>query len=297
MPKPIAAVIASLALLTGGSSADAERVGPASIEVVETYTVHGAREGRSLAGQGICLITEPMIAGLYFYGDADPGLIREFTYEGTWIGPTGREIRLTRNGDDIIPHPTGLTFHPEHGCFIGDTVNRRGVIWHIDWERALEDGNLDNAILNQVTDDVAVNGTRPEWVRYDGRWLIATSDYGGEDNELRLYDPERLKEASRTSAAGVLVRKWRCGPFVQSLHWLDDRGQLVLVQNQKPGLLYRLTYVELREDTDDLRFFEPIDLEEPTDELEGFAVLGGGIGVMLSAYPEDNVNVVKIRDD
>jgi hypothetical protein len=39
-----------------------------------------------------------------------------------------------------------------------------------------------------------------DWVR-----ALATAHYGSVANEIRLYDPERLKTAARTSEPGVLV--------------------------------------------------------------------------------------------
>ena len=236
------------------------------------------------AGQGATAI-----AGmLYVYGDADTGIIRELTLgPDSRTTPTGRAIRLTRNGENILPHPTGLTHHPEIGTFIGDTVRQQGVIYHIDWNRALADGNLDNAILNTTIDDLAVNGTRPEFVRAGDRWLIATSDYGSTDNALRLYDPERLKHASRTSAPGVLVASTPCGPFVQTIEWVDEHECLLLVQNITPGLGWRLTSATL--DADGVATFdEPQDLATPTDELEGLAIIGDR-AVAVSASRRDNV--------
>ncbi|MEM9065593.1 MAG: hypothetical protein AAGB51_08910 [Planctomycetota bacterium] len=279
-------------IFSGCASSFSQRLGPASIEIIRTETHHGTQPGISLAGQGVCIFD----GKVYLYGDANPGLIREFDFVNERLVPTGREVRLTRDGEDVLPHPTGLTVHPRLGCFIGDTVRQKGVIWHIDWYRAWADGTLDNAILNQTIDDIAVNGTRPEWVRYQGRWLIATSDYGNDSNSLRLYDPSRLANVSRTSMEGVLIHRWPCGSFVQRLHWIDDAEQLVLVQNQRPGLLYRVTCVELRPELETLTGFEPIDLDRPTDELEGFGLLDDGYAVMLSAYPEDNTHIVRLID-
>ncbi|MEM1330900.1 MAG: hypothetical protein AAGG07_10090 [Planctomycetota bacterium] len=180
----------------------------------------------------------------------------------------------------------------------------------IDRERAWSDGNLDAAIKHTVLDDLANNGTRPEWVRYQGRWVIATSDYGSERNELRLYNPDRLAQVSRTSAPGVLIKKWPCGPFVQSIHFIDGLapdgsrveggGTAVLVQNITPGLGYRLTLVDLQAaaEMDDLRGLTTIDFAYPTDELEGFAVLPGfedgeGWAAMLSASREENLHLIR----
>ena len=103
---------------------------------------------------------------LYFYGDvyeAKPrvGIIREYTLN---LKPTGRDIRLARNGKPLILHPTGLAWDAEFGCFLGDTVNKVATIYKLDWDRALKDGNLDAAVLAEIHDDAATNGCRPEYV-------------------------------------------------------------------------------------------------------------------------------------
>lgn len=227
----------------------------------------------------------------YVYGDAETGVIREYALEATpypRLVATGRAILLTVEGKDVASHPTGLTFHPVHGCFLGDTVRRKGRILHIDFDAALRRGTLDGAVLNVVEDDAAVNGTRPEFVELGGRWWIATSDYGPGPNYVRYYDPERLKRAIRTSEAGVEVRRVPCGPWVQTLHYRPENGELVLVQNQIEGLRWRLTVVrDLSEE--DYRGARVIDLANPSDELEGFVSVRGHLGVFVSAMRRDNV--------
>lgn len=274
---------------------------PTRIDIISRQTVLGFGYGQGIAHRdGL----------LYLYGDFrgqnasldtpedDYGCIREYTLAGLPDEPrvewTGREIRLTRDGVNVAPHPTGLTFHPELGCFMGDTVNQEGLIFHLDFDRALADGNLNEAILNITLDDAAINGCRPEFVRHEGRWLIASSDYGNEQNEVRLYDPEVLARSTRVSRPGALVERFDASPFVQTLHWLDDDEQLVLVQNQTPGRRYRLTFTTL---SGDLRRFAPIDIADLDDELEGLYVHEQGgerYVVMLSAYQEDNVTFGKI---
>ncbi len=238
------------------------------------------------AGQGVAWID----GKVYLYGDAATGVIREYELDHalpSLLRWTGLEIQLTRNGVDLLTHPTGLTHHPEWGTFLGDTVNQRGTIFHIDWERAKADGHLDHAILNMVNDDLAINGTRPEFVSYAGRILIATSDYGDQGNELRLYDPQHLGRVSRTSSPGVLVDKRACGPWVQSLSWSPEDGALVLVQNQIEGLRYRLTAIDLQ--ASESHPGVSWNFCSPCNELEGFRFLPGGVGLFLNSSPEQNV--------
>ena len=62
---------------------------------------------------------------VYLYGDANPGVIRQYTVDA---GPvpklqyTGLEIALTRNGVNLINHPTGLTWNPQFGTYLGNTI-------------------------------------------------------------------------------------------------------------------------------------------------------------------------------
>jgi len=277
--RPGSILLCALALLLAGV-ASAQRV---FVEPGDAHTVSGVG-----AGQGAAVVGESLL----IYGDAETGVIREARLDDARRGEivtTGRDILLTRDGVDLLPHPTGLTSRDGRLAFIGNTVAGEGEIFAIDLERALIDRDLDRAVINRVEDDLAVNGSRPEFVRFEGRWVIATSDYGPEGNEVRLYDPDRLLTAKRTSEAGVLLARYRCGPWVQNLHWIDSMGALVLVQNQIEGLRYRLTFVSLEDADRDLRDAPPIDLKTPRDELEGFVLLGDGRCALVSSARENNV--------
>ena len=261
-------------------------------------TILGSQTAQGFgAGQGIMLKD----GFVYLYGDVggdQPGMIREYEIKGTGLElrlvSTGREIVCARGGVPIAPSPTGLTFHPEHGTFLGDTVRQQGVIFHIDFDRALQDGNLDNAVLNMVIDDAATNGTRPEFVNYNGSWLIATGDDGSRDNTLRLYDPHKLRTQSRVSRPDAVVASHASTPFVQTIHHNHATGETVLAQNQKQGLYYRLTRFRLAPGVD-IKRLPVIDLPEPKDELEGFAWLSEDVFITLSASPTRNVHFMKIE--
>ncbi|MEO1584452.1 MAG: hypothetical protein AAFR96_07765 [Planctomycetota bacterium] len=211
---------------------------------------------------------------LYDDGTNGPGIIREFFFSTddndlTTLFPSGREIRLTEGGQDIAPHPTGLTWHPNFGYWLGDTVEGRGRLFQIDFARAIRQGTLDGCVIHSVDDDAAVNGTRPMFLTLPGgRVTLATSDYGDQANALRLYDPVALLAADNTSQPGVLVSEAACGPWVQSLASRGNPGQLWLVQNQTEGLGYRLTEITL-DDAGEIISREVVDFVRPTDELEG----------------------------
>ncbi len=117
---------------------------------------------------------------VYLYGDvwnAEPrvGVIREYSAD---YCPTNRVVWLRKDNQPLLLHPTGLTWSNRWGTFVGDTVEQKGVIYHLDWERALAEGNLNHAVLDVIDDDAAVNGSRPEFVKFQGREYIATADYG-----------------------------------------------------------------------------------------------------------------------
>ncbi len=286
--------------VAAGAAGCTSRTGPATVAQtgVEAVRLEGPQTVPGIgAGQGAAVHD----GFVYLYGDAGTGVIREYRSVTTPDGRgrldyTGREVRLTRDGEDLIPHPTGLTFHPEHGTFLGNTVAGKGTIFHLDWEAALADGRLDRAVLNAAQDDLAVNGCRPEYVEVDGRWLIATADYGAEDNAIRLCDPVMLARVDRTSRPGVLIRQYRCGPFVQSLCWVDQAKRLVLAQNQVAGLRYRLSVVRL-DGPQDVRGSPAVDLDHPRDELEGFVMIGEGRCLLVSSSWSDNVWFAEIDLD
>ena len=87
---------------------------------------------------------------------------------------------------------------------------------------------------------MAVNGCRPEFVTVGGTDYLATADYGDARPEIRLYDPEVMLKAKRTSAPGVVVYRVLCGPYNQNLSWDAAQQQLTCVQNVVAGRGWRL---------------------------------------------------------
>lgn len=249
----------------------------------------------------------------WLYGErGGEGIIKRLK----WVGPNGNgdpmlidtgetyELKLYRNryarDDDteqlprnLIPNPTGITYHPNHDTFIANTDGKQGTLYPIHFLGLTESGSLDDWIMNKVVDDLSTNGTRPEFVRYNGRWLIATADHGDEGNQLRLYDPDKLKEVSKTSDNGVLVAAFDCGPFVKSMHWIDDTQTLVLAQNQEPGQGYRLTLMSFSDGEQPPVVERVIDLGHPKDEFTGFGIIAPGWAVMSSASVENNVSIIR----
>ncbi|HEV3437679.1 MAG TPA: hypothetical protein VG122_09990 [Gemmata sp.] len=245
---------------------------------------------------------------VYLYGDvwnAKPrvGVIREYT---TDYQPTGRVVWLRRDDKPLLLHPTGLTWHERWGTFLGDTVNKKAVIYRFDWKHAWEDGNFDHAVLDIIDDDAAVNGCRPEFVTLEGKPYLATADYGDVHPEVRLYDPEKMLASKRTSAPGVVVHRILAGPFNQNLHWDADKGQLTCVQNVIAGRGWRLDILDLAKAVTDGRASGPgvrvrMLTFMPHDELEGYRPLEGGRGLFVTSSQKNNVvvgdvNVVAPRE-
>jgi hypothetical protein len=239
---------------------------------------------------------------VYVYGDvwsARPrvGVIREYTLD---YRPTGRAVWLRRDSKPLIRHPTGLTWHVRWGTFLGDTVDRKGVLYRLDWDRAWQDGNLDRAVLDVIEDDAAVNGSRPEFVTLGGKAYLATADYGDARPEVRLYDPGRLLAGRRSSAPGVVAHRVLCGPFNQNLHWDARRGQLTCVQNVIAGRGWRLDVLDLARAVADGRAWGPgVRVRTWTlpahDELEGYRPLDDGRAVFVTSSRKDNVIVGEVK--
>jgi hypothetical protein len=200
----------------------------------------------------------------------------------------------------LLKHPTGLTWHPHWGTFLGDTLNHKGIIYRLDWQRALEDGDLSRAVLAVVEDDDAVNGCRPEFVSLDGKDFLATADYGDIRPEVRLHNPEKLLIARRTSAPGVIAHRFLAPPFNQNLHWDKENMQLTCVMNVIEGRGWRLETLDLRRAIADGRAWGP-DVRVRTrpfpnrDELEGYRPLGLGLGLLVTSSRKNNLVVGRMK--
>ncbi|MEL7485432.1 MAG: hypothetical protein AAFN41_13900, partial [Planctomycetota bacterium] len=105
------------------SSAGAEDQGAYQINRSVTVGGVGASQGIFAEGDFIYILGD-----LYENpgGEEGPGVIREF-FRSTGddgrptLRASGRQILLTENGSDIAPHPTGLTWHPNFGYWLGST--------------------------------------------------------------------------------------------------------------------------------------------------------------------------------
>jgi hypothetical protein len=239
---------------------------------------------------------------IYAYGDlfaAKPrvGMIREYDLE---LKPTGRVVWLRRDDKPLILHPTGLTWDERWGTFLGDTVLKKAVIYRLDWARAWQDGNLDHAVIDTIDDDAATNGCRPTLVTVAGRTFLATSDYGDIRPEIRLYDPEALLAAKRSSSPGVIVHHFRCGPFNQNMHWDAESGLLTCVQNVIEGRGWRLDVLDLPKAVRAADALAPsvrvrTHTFTPHDELEGYWPLDRERSLLAVARRTDNLVVGKIQ--
>lgn len=241
---------------------------------------------------------------IFLYGDREVGMIREFKLSNDSLVYLHKEYKLTQNGQDVISHPTGIAYNGIGPTFMGNSVkmNTEGTLWKtniycIDWKGLLKTGTLDGNLIKTIDDDACIQGTRPEYVKYNNKWYVATADYGNHGNEVRLYDPERLKNCSKTSEPGVLYKKFTCTPWVQNLYWIADRGILVLIQNQIEGRKWRFTYVDFNKsvETGTQQVIKVIDIDERSDELEGYAFIGDNSkGIAVTSSRKNNVNYMDI---
>lgn len=241
---------------------------------------------------------------IFLYGDREVGIIREYKMVHDSLTYQRKEVKLTQSGQDVINHPTGIAYNGSSPVFIGNSIRLntegtkwRAVIYCVDWSGLLKTGTLDGNLINTIEDDACIQGTRPEYVKYNKKWYVATADYGDHGNEVRLLDPEKLKNASKTSNAGVVYKKFTCSPWVQNLHWIADKGVLVLVQNKIEGRQWRFTYIDLKKSIEAGKqvIISQDDNIDRGDELEGFAFTGNkGIGVAVTSSRKNNVNFVSI---
>lgn len=239
---------------------------------------------------------------VFLYGDREVGMIREYKLVKDSLVYQQKEYKLTLNGQDVINHPTGIAYNGSGPVFIGNSIRLnaegtkwRAVIYLVDWKGLLKTGTLDGNLLNTIEDDACIQGTRPEYVKYHGKWYVATADYGNNGNEVRLYDPEKLKACKKTSEPGVLFKKFTCTPWVQNLNWIGEKGQLVLIQNKLEGRQWRFTYVDLEKSIDAGKqvVVSEHDNFNRNDELEGFAYMGNiQTGIAVTSSRKNNVNYI-----
>lgn len=243
---------------------------------------------------------------VFLYGDREAGIIREYKLSGDSLVYSNHEMKLTLNDTDVINHPTGIAYNGENPVFIGNSIrlNKQGTQWRaviycVDWEALQRTGKLDGNLLNTAEDDACIQGTRPEYVRYKNKWLVATADYGDKANEVRLYDPTVLKNAKKTSEKGVLYKKFTCTPWVQNLYWMKDKGILILIQNQTAGKKWRFTFVDLEKSVAAGKqvVIKVVDTDR-SDELEGFTFLNDYTkGIAVTSSRKDNVNMMRAEEE
>ncbi len=263
--------------------------------VVEAQQITRTEVG---AAQGVSLID----GHLYIYGDATrtekaTGVILELDFQ---LQPTGRTLFLSKSGVPMLSHPTGLTKHPKLGAFMGNTFEGKARIFKLDWERAWQDGNLDNAVIAVIDDDAAINGSRPEFVSLGDRVLLATADYGDVRPEVRLMDVEAMLKHTRTSAPSVVVNRFIAGPFNQTLSFDAATGDLLCLQNVVAGLGWRIERLNLENAVRDGRAWGPGVLRErlvffPHSELEGYCKLPDGRALLITSSSQNNITIGTIK--
>jgi hypothetical protein len=248
---------------------------------------------------GACQGVSYQSGRVFLYGDREIGMIREYKMQGDTLHYLSKEYKLTQKGQDVIGHPTGIAYNGSDNVFIGNSVRLnpegtkwKAVIYHVNWKGLLKTGTLDGNLLKTIDDDACIQGTRPEYVKYNNRWYVTTADYGDHGNEVRLYDPEKLAHCQKTSEPGVLFKKFTCTPWVQNLHWLPKEKMLVLIQNQVEGRKWRFTYVDFEASVNagQTKVIKQIDINQRADELEGFTFISKTHGIAVTSSRKNNVN-------
>ena len=268
---------------------------------ITTGTIdHKLNRAITIDSLGACQGISCQNGRIFLYGDREVGMIREFKLENDSLVYLHKEYKLTQNGQDIINHPTGIAYNNDRGpTFIGNSIRLnaagsqwRAVIYNVNWKGLLKTGTLDGNLINTIEDDACIQGTRPEYVKYNNKWYVATADYGDHGNEVRLYDPVALKKAVKTSEKGVLYKKFNCTAWVQNLHWIPSKNILVLIQNQKEGRMWRFSYIDLKRsvETGSQQVIREINIDGKQDELEGFSLLGdNNKGIAVSSSRKNNI--------
>ena len=251
------------------------------------------------ACQGISLIN-----GFYYaYGDRECGVIRRYRMGKDSLEYIPKEIKLTLHDSDLINHPTGIAHKKGLPTFIGNSIrlNKEGTLWraviyNVNWDGLLTSGKLDHNLIKVIEDDACIQGTRPEYVNYNGKWFVASADYGNKKNEVRLYDPIKLASATKTSEPGVLVAKFSCSPWVQNIHFIKEKNILVLIQNQIEGRRWRFTFLDFRASvkSGQEKILKVIDIDRD-DELEGFTLkTNKNKAIAVSSSRKYNVNFLEM---
>ncbi|WP_443939877.1 hypothetical protein [Pedobacter sp. MW01-1-1] len=237
------------------------------------------------------------------YGDREVGVMREYVLKSDSLMYQNKEYRFTIKGENVVKHPTGIAFKKGMPTFVGNSVrqNAEGTLWKaviysIDWSGFLKTKTLDGNLLKTIEDDACIQGSRPEYVKLGKKWYMATADYGNKNNEVRLYDPEKLTKANKTSKKGLLYKKFNCSPWVQNLHFIEDKGILVLIQNQVEGRKWRFTFLDLEKSIANGKeeVIKVIDTEK-ADELEGFTFSNNpNKAIAVSSSRKNNVSLMDI---
>ena len=241
---------------------------------------------------------------IFLYGDREVGVIKEYKISCDTLVAVNKEMKLTVHDTDIINHPTGIAYQPNQPVFIGNSIrlNKEGTLWKaviycVNWKGLQRTGTLDGNLLNTIADDTCIQGTRPEYVQYKKKWYVATADYGNRANEVRLYDPAVLKTAKKTSDKKVLYKKFTCSPWVQNLHWVADKGILILIQNQVEGRKWRFSFLDMEKSINTGKEWVIKVIEtDRNDELEGFTFLNNyKEGIAVTSSRKNNVSRVAVN--
>ncbi len=190
------------------------------------------------------------------------------------------EANLTQNGISLSDHPVNIAYKKGYSTIIGALQK----IMVIDWNIFLEEANLDNALISQITDMHTEGFDRVAYVEKNGQTYLAIAGYSLEPivdfstgNVIRLYDPNFINSASTTDDPDFLVFEMDAPQFIQSCFWDEEEQKLVLVRNEsdQQGLIVDQFDLETQAVTSSICY-------ETEMEIEGYTTLDDGTQLFVT---------------
>ncbi len=236
---------------------------------------------------------------IFVYGQNNGGKITQYIWNDKRFISTGYQNGISLSSPNHnIDNPTGVTYHENLGTFIGNSTPKNKQLFYVDWDILKNSRNLNWAVLNVVEDDLAKNTSIPEFVTYNGEWLVASVDSGLLHSTVRLYDPFELQQANFTSDSGVLRYSFKCPSGVTGLYWHNSTSELLLTRSTAIGRWEIVSlYIDdavLNEETEFISTTYPA----RRDWLRGFHYLfGTNSAAAVSSGRKNTLSAIQITED
>ena len=220
---------------------------------------------------------------LYVLGHEASGVIFEFDVgvDG-FIGSQRALVDLNNEVGPKAPRPSGLTSRGP-STVLGSRTEGVSTLMFIDWDAARTSQSLNATVFIDTIDDLGTEPGGPEALELDTRWFVGVADRELTDGvaEVRLYDPDLLEAAERSSDDGVLARSFSSMTPITSM--FQARPALVTVEATGNGATLRVldlaqsieTGMAVVEDTISVEFATPV-LAFHTIDAGRIAILADG---------------------